>query len=290
MRRVEPIAETTVEPVAETPVAPGCRNACLRRLSSTSLEPVAALPEAAGRAGLPMRRVRRRWPPRASKRAKGTGAAARLNEKELKKKRLEEQRIKAFRDYFNYSEELRKIPPHRVLAINRGERAKVLRVKIECRSGGDGRPRWTSCSCRPGHPHADYLRGCARDSLSRLILPGLEREVRRELTDHAELHAVGVFAKNLRNLLLQPPVRGRRVLAVDPGFKSGCKLAALDQFGNMLAHDVIYLIGKPERRQEARSKVARPGAPLRAVGDRHRQRHRLPPERGLLRRIGRRAS
>ena len=79
----------------------------------------------------------------------------------------------------------------------------------------------------PGHPHADYLRGCARDALSRLILPGLEREVRRELTDRAETHAVGVFARNLRNLLLQPPIRGRRVLAVDPGFKSGCKLAAL---------------------------------------------------------------
>ena len=86
-------------------------------------------------------------------------------------------------------------------------------------------------------------------------MPGLEREIRRELTDHAELHAVGVFAKNLRNLLLQPPIRGRRVLAVDPGFKSGCKLAALDEFGNMLAQEVIYLIGKAERRQEAHAKV-----------------------------------
>ena len=77
---------------------------------------------------------------------------------------------------------------------------------------------------------------------------GLGAEVRREMTDHAELHAVGVFARNLRNLLLQPPVRGRRVLAVNPGFKSGCKLAALDQFGNMLAHEVIFLVGRPERR------------------------------------------
>ena len=65
-------------------------------------------------------------------------------------------------------------------------------------------------------------------------LPSLEREVRRELTDQAETHAVEVFARNLRNLLLQPPVRGRRVLAIDPGFKSGCKLAALDEFGNLL--------------------------------------------------------
>ena len=79
------------------------------------------------------------------------------------------------------------------------------------------------------------------------------------MTDHAELHAVGVFARNLRNLLLQPPVRGRRVLAVDPGFKSGCKLAALDQFGNMLAHEVIYLVGKPERRAGGPQQGHRPG-------------------------------
>ncbi len=106
----------------------------------------------------------------------------------------------------------------------------------------------------PGHPHAEYLRGCARDALARLILPALEREARRELTDRAELHAVGVFARNLRNLLLQPPVHQRRVLAVDPGFSSGCKLAALDQFGNVLGHDVIYLVGKPAQKQEAREK------------------------------------
>jgi uncharacterized protein len=88
-----------------------------------------------------------------------------------------------------------------------------------------------------------------------LILPSLEREIRREMTDRAEAHAVGVFARNLRNLLLQPLVHNQRVLAVDPGFKSGCKLAALDQFGNLLDHGVIFLIGKPERREEARRKV-----------------------------------
>ena len=87
------------------------------------------------------------------------------------------------------------------------------------------------------HPHAEFLRGCARDALTRLILPSLEREVRRELTERAETHAVAVFARNLRNLLLQPPVRDRRVLAIDPGFNSGCKLVALDQFGNVLAHE-----------------------------------------------------
>ena len=179
----------------------------------------------------------------------------RLAKKEQKKKKAEERRQKDFSDYFDYSEEIKKIPPHRVLAINRGERAKVLRVKIEC--DVEAMHRALDELCVPEeHPHAEFLRGCARDAMARLVLPSLEREIRRELTERAETHAVGVFARNLRNLLLQPPVRGRRVLAVDPGYRSGCKLAALDQFGNMLAHGVIYLVGRPERKQEAKRTVA----------------------------------
>src|SRR5690606_1087008 len=109
-------------------------------------------------------------------------------------------------------------------------------------------------------PPRDFLQGCARDALRRLIYPSLEREARRELTEAAEAHAVQVFARNLRNLLLQPPIRNRRVLAIDPGFRSGCKLVALDEFGNYLAHGVIHLVGKKERLeeqlQEARRKLA----------------------------------
>ncbi len=142
-----------------------------------------------------------------------------------------------------------------MLAINRGERRRVLRVRVECDLEAMYQVLDELC-VPPDHPHAEFLRGCARDALARLILPSLEREVRRELTERAETHAVTVFARNLRNLLLQPPVRDRRVLAVDPGFKSGCKLVALDHFGNILAQDVLYLIGKPERREEARRKVA----------------------------------
>ncbi len=173
---------------------------------------------------------------------------------ELRKKRLEERRIKAFRDYFDYQEEMHKIPPHRLLAINRGERAGILKVKLEYDLPAMHQVL-EEMLIPPEHPHADYLRGCARDALSRLILPSLEREVRRELTDKAEAHAVEVFAKNLRNLLLQPPVRDHRVLAIDPGFKSGCKVVALDQFGNVLEHGVIYLVGKAERCQQAKEKL-----------------------------------
>lgn len=207
--------------------------------ASESAKPQAAAPLATAAA----RRAKER------ERAK----AAKQNKKELKKKKAEERRIKAFRDYFSYTEEIKKIPPHRVLAINRGERAKVLRVKVEVDLEAM-HAALDEMLVPPGHPHADYLRGCARDSLSRLILPAMEREARRELTDRAETHAVVVFAKNLRNLLLQPPIHNRRVLAVDPGFKSGCKLAALDQFGNFLGHEVIFLVGKPGRKDEAKQK------------------------------------
>lgn len=186
--------------------------------------------------------------------AKARKAERKAAEREERRKKLEEIRLKAYCDYFDFSEEVRKIPPHRVLALNRGERAKMLRVRIE----GDIEAMHAVLEdmlIPPGHPHADYLRGCARDALARLILPSLERELRRELTDKAEAHAVEVFAKNLRKLLLQPPVRDRRVLAIDPGLRSGCKLAALDQFGSLLEHGVIYLVGKPDRRDEAKKVV-----------------------------------
>ena len=167
---------------------------------------------------------------------------------------VEEKDAKEFRDYWQYSEQLGRVPPHRVLAINRGEKAKILRVKIE--ADADELLRVTEETLvPPDHPHAEFLRGCARDALTRLVLPSLEREIRRELTDNAESHAVDVFARNLRNLLLQPPIRGHRVLAVDPGFKSGCKLAALDEFGNPIDHAVIHTVGKDERKVEGRAKL-----------------------------------
>jgi uncharacterized protein len=193
--------------------------------------------------------------PAAGQRASGGKAkSSKAQRKAEEKKRKEQQRQKAFADYFSYQEEIKKIPPHRILAINRGERAKVLRVKIEADMEAMHQAI-EELVIPPGHPHADLLRGCARNALARLILPSLERDVRRELTERAEAHAVTVFARNLRNLLLQPPVRDRRVLAVDPGYKSGCKLVAMDQFGNMLDHAVMYLVGKDGRREEATRKI-----------------------------------
>ncbi len=159
-----------------------------------------------------------------------------------------------FHDYLDFREPLQRIPPHRVLAINRGERAKVLRVQVEA-DNGQIEELGIEQLVPPEHAHKEFLTGCVRDALARLILPSLEREVRRELTDKAEAHAVEVFARNLRNLLLQPPLPGRRILAVDPGYKNGCKLAVLDEFGKLLAHDVIYVVGSDEQKAAGRAKL-----------------------------------
>jgi uncharacterized protein len=185
---------------------------------------------------------------------KKTAAERRRQERKEARERKRRKLEHAFKDYFQYEESLSRIPPHRVMAINRGERTGVLRVKIN--ADVDAMQRAAQEMLVPaGHPHAGFLCDCVRDSLARLVIPALEREVRRELTQLAEEHAISVFARNLRQLLLQPPVRGRRVLALDPGFRNGCKLAALDEFGNVLAHELVYVIGPDERRKEGRARL-----------------------------------
>lgn len=161
----------------------------------------------------------------------------------------------AFRDYFNHSEPVGKVPHHRVLAFNRGESEGALRVKFE----------WDEPAVQAEiarhlridqHRFAEFLTGCLADAVDRLIHPSLEREVRRELTERAETQAVSVFARNLRNLLLQPPLAGRRVLAIDPGFRTGCKVIVLDENGNVLASDLIYVTGSAEKQAATKARVA----------------------------------
>jgi len=181
-------------------------------------------------------------------------AAMLLKKKKKKKKKVIGEH--AFKDYYNYVEPLGRVPPHRVLAINRGERAHAIRVKIEADEPALFREA-DEFLVWPQNPHAEFIRNCVRDSLTRLIIPSLERELRREMTERAEEHAVEVFIRNLRKLLLQPPTRNRRVLAIDPGFKSGSKMAALDEFGNVLGHGMIFVIGKDEeKRKKARTRLA----------------------------------
>ena len=180
--------------------------------------------------------------------------AERKKRKDEAKKRKRKQRENAYKDYFKFEEAIGKLPPHRVLAINRGERDRVLRVKLDADLDAM-RVKAEELAIPAGHPHAEFLRGCLKDALTRLIFPAMEREVRRELTEKAEDHAVTVFARNLRHLLLTQPVSGQRVLAVDPGFRSGCKLAALDEFGMVHGQGAIFLVGPEERKQRSRARL-----------------------------------
>jgi uncharacterized protein len=156
-----------------------------------------------------------------------------------------------YRDYFDYAEPVVQIPPHRVLAINRGDKEGPLKVRLDV-----SRPDLESVLFGQlpleGHPHVDLFRAAAIDALDRLILPSMEREVRRDLTEQAEKHAVEVFARNLRSLLLQPPIPKQVVLAIDPGFRTGCKIAVLDRGGNLLDQTVIYPHPPQNRRSEAK--------------------------------------
>lgn len=144
-----------------------------------------------------------------------------------------------YEPYYDYSEPARKIPNHRVLAIDRGEREGKLRVHVRvdgaaavARLGG----RWP----RRQGVFAPVLDAAIADGYKRLMAPSLEREVRARLTVRAQKDAIGVFAKNVESLLSARPVRGARVIALDPGFRTGCKVAVLDEYGNLLDHGVVY--------------------------------------------------
>ncbi len=182
---------------------------------------------------------------------------------------LNKREIQEYRDYFDYCQPLRNIPPHRALAVNRGERCKVLKVRVQC----DGETLWKAGRASRNwddHPHREYLEACLRDALKRLLLPSLEREMRRELTERSERRAVRVFQQNLKALLLQPPVRGRNLVALDPGLKSGCKAAALDQYGNVLELAEFSVLSDPQRaaaKQALAELMRRHQATLVAIGN-----------------------
>ena len=165
------------------------------------------------------------------------------------------QAHQSFRDYFNHTEPVGKVPPHRVLAFNRGEEEGALRVKFDW---NDAEPRAAIAAHLKlsEHRFGEFLFSALRDALDRLLTPAMEREIRRELTEKAQAHAVSVFAKNLRSLLLQPPMRGERVLAIDPGFRTGCKTVVLDETGTPLAQDVVYVTGNADKHAASQARLA----------------------------------
>jgi len=167
---------------------------------------------------------------------------------------LNEEKAKAFREYFEFKEPLEKIAPHRVLVIHRGEEERALETRIEI---DDEAARQTVLSLLPpdGHTHLERLRAWTGDALTLVLRPALEREVHRQLHDEAEEHAARAAARSLRCLLLQPPVCGKRVLAIDPGFRTGCKLAMLDERGGLVAHALINPHPPVGQRAEAKQAI-----------------------------------
>ncbi len=161
-----------------------------------------------------------------------------------------------YETYYQFEGRVAYLRPHQVLAMNRGENEKVLRIKvdvperdwrtaIESRYRVDGRSAW-----------ADHLQEAIEDSAKRLLLPAMERDVRRTLSDTAEQHAIQVFAENLRALLNQPPLRQRIVMGVDPAYRTGCKIAVIDASGKVLVTDTVYPHKPQNRWDDAKAKLA----------------------------------
>jgi len=159
-----------------------------------------------------------------------------------------------YRLYYNFNGDLRNLKPHQILALNRGEREEVLKLNVDLPEAESLGVMGSHYPLRPGSPLAEEMAAARKDSFDRLLQPAVERDMRAALTEAADQHAIQVFATNLRALLLQPPLRGQTVLGIDPGYRTGCKVAIVDPTGKVLATDVIY----PERnREEAKTKLNR---------------------------------
>ncbi|MDO0962648.1 Tex family protein [Staphylococcus haemolyticus] len=155
-----------------------------------------------------------------------------------KKKKADDEK-ETFAMYYDYVEPIKNVANHRVLAMNRGEKEKVLSVKVEFDTQQIASAIEKN-EVKSNNPHGDYIKLTIEDSLKRLIMPSIEREIRADLTEKAEQHAIEVFSENLKHLLLQPPMKGKQILGVDPAFRTGCKLAVINPYGTFIDKSVIY--------------------------------------------------
>ncbi len=162
-----------------------------------------------------------------------------------------------YENYYQYSEPIKKVAGHRVLALNRGEKEKILTVKIEAPEERILQYLEKQTIVRDNPNTTSYLKEVAEDSYHRLIQPAIEREIRNELTEKAEDGAIDVFGKNLEQLLMQPPIAGKVVLGWDPAFRTGCKLAVVDPTGKVLDTKVIYPTAPQNKVEEAKKELKR---------------------------------
>lgn len=157
----------------------------------------------------------------------------------VKKAELDEKNV--FEMYYEYEEPVKKIVPHRTLALNRGEKEDVLKVSIQVpidKVTNLMKNQWISN--KTSSDAVEHVEMAIEDSYKRLIQPSVEREIRTELTEKAEAQAIHIFSENLRNLLLQPPLKGKVILGVDPAYRTDCKLAVVDDTGKLLEVSAIY--------------------------------------------------
>ena len=188
----------------------------------------------------------------------------------LSSKAAKPEEDSVYAQYYEFSQPVRTLQGHRILAINRGEREEFLKVSIEL-----DRPRGmnilVSTCVKGGSPCAEAVRQAAEDAYDRLIFPAIEREIRNTLTEQADEAAIKVFSVNLRQLLMQPPVKGRVAMGLDPGYRTGCKVAVVDPTGRVLDTSVIYPTHSQAKVEEAKktvtSLIKKHGVEVIAIGN-----------------------
>ncbi|MCF6139343.1 Tex family protein [Pseudalkalibacillus berkeleyi] len=160
-------------------------------------------------------------------------------ETKVKSKKVDEEDEKTFEMYYDYQEPIKKIVPHRTLAVNRGEKEGILRVSISAPSDKIIR-RLNEKYVVADSSSKMYIERAILDGYKRLVAPSIERDIRNELTEQADAQAIRIFSENLRHLLLQPPLKGKIALGIDPGYRTGCKIAVVDDTGKTLDINVMY--------------------------------------------------
>lgn len=160
----------------------------------------------------------------------------------------------AFLMYEDYTEPIKHLPSHRILAINRGESKDILKVKLISNIDKDI-AIITKFILKQNSPYKEFLTNAIIDAYKRLIFPALEREIRNQLTETAQTQAIHVFASNLKQLLLQAPLAGYTVMGLDPGYRTGCKMAIVDATGQVLDHGVLYITMSDDTKAKSAQKL-----------------------------------
>ncbi|MBN1780731.1 RNA-binding transcriptional accessory protein [bacterium] len=184
---------------------------------------------------------------------------------------IDEEAGKTYEIYIDYTESVKKVPPHRILAINRGEKEAMLRVWIEVDQDPIIEYLFDNVITNPASLFTGELKTACEDAYQRLIAPAIQRELRNMLTEKADEHAIRIFAENLRALLLVPPLRNQIIMGIDPGYRTGCKVAVIDETGKYMNGITIYPHPPQKRTDESRSilkdLIIRFGVRIVAIGN-----------------------